>query len=345
MLACLLVLSPVSTSMAGVLRIVAYNTYNNPDDTAEDAPFSTIFSAIGNESVGGIAKRIDVLALAETDTGSSVRLAGVLNGLYDTDAYEIVTSSSVGGDRTGVLYDSSTLALLEAADLTHIGVHPILRARFRPVGVTGSGSDFCVYAVHLKAGLFESDITTRAAEAVALRNDADALGKGANIIYAGDFNIFNSSEGAWVNMIVPGNGQAFDTADSPGEWHDNEAFKLLHTRHSSTDMNARLDLMMVSGELLDGGGFDGGGFDGGAFEYLPDSFHVFGNNGTHTFGAPIGTGTGASPDVLAALELASDHLPIVADYRFSPVPEPATPSLLVLAGLCLAVSAWRRRRC
>jgi len=141
-------------------------------------------------------------------------------------------------------------------------------------------------------------------------------------------------------MIVPGNAQAFDTADSPGEWHDNEAFKLLHTRHSSTGMNGRLDLMMVSGELL-----DGGGFDGGAFEYLPDSFHVFGNNGTHTFGAPIGTGTGASPDVLAALELASDHLPIVADYRFSPVPEPATPSLLVLAGLCLAVSAWRRRRC
>ena len=42
--------------------------------------------------------------------------------------------------------------------------------------------------------------TTRASEAGIIRSDADALGDGENIIYVGDFNMFGSSEGAWVTL-------------------------------------------------------------------------------------------------------------------------------------------------
>ena len=55
-------------------------------------------------------------------------------------------------------------------------------------------------------------------------------------------------------------------------------------------MSDRFDLQLVSGELLDGMGLD----------YVSGSYHVFGNNGTHTLGAAIDTGTGAASAVLAA---------------------------------------------
>ncbi len=56
--------------------------------------------------------------------------------------------------------------------------------------------DFFVYAIHLKSGATSSDRASRANEMQIIRDDADNLGVDANIIYAGDFNLHGSSEGA-----------------------------------------------------------------------------------------------------------------------------------------------------
>ena len=302
---CLICLAFCGNLQAETIRVGAYNTYNNPDNETEDAVFSTIFSAIGNESVNGIAKRLDILAVSETDTGSSVRLADILNNLYGVSTYNVITSSSVGGDRTGIVYDSNMLILLDSNDVTDIGTHPIIRAHFRPVGYTSTASEFYMYAIHLKSGTTTSDKTQRALEATNLRNNADALGEGTYIIYAGDFNMQGSSEGAWANMLASGNGQAYDTADSPGEWKDDETFKWLHSQNPRSPMDDRFDIIFVSDEFLDSNGI----------EYISNSYRVFGNNGTHTLNDSISTGTGASPAVLTALEDASDHLPIIVDVN------------------------------
>ena len=310
-----------------LLRIATYNTFNNPDDDTEDVWFTTIFEAIGNESVGGVAKRLDILAVAETDAGSSARLVSVLNSLYGVSTYNVVTSSPDPFDRTAVVYDSSTVTLLGSTELTAGLTHHIMRAEFRPAA-TGGTADFYVYAIHLKSGAEASDKTTRAAEMELLRADADALGEGTNIIYAGDFNMDGSSEGAWSSMTAAGIGQGFDPADAPGEWRDNDAFLSLHTHNARGNMDNRLDLQFVSGELLDDVGLD----------YIDGSYRVFGNNGTHLLGDAIDTGTGASPVVLSALMDASDHLPVVADFV---VPEPGTLLLLTAGGV---VFVTRQRR-
>ncbi len=124
---CYLVCAAFSPAHAD-LRIVAWNTFNNPDNETEDSWFNTIFGAMD---------RIDILAVTETDTGSSVRLAEVLSDTYENDHCDVVTSSSFGGDRTGLVYDTSTVTLLGSADLTSIGSHPIVRGEFRPVGTVG----------------------------------------------------------------------------------------------------------------------------------------------------------------------------------------------------------------
>ena len=171
------------------VRVVAYNCANRPNNATDEDQFRTVFQAIGNQSVNGIAKRLDLLVMAEMDPGSVTRLTTVLNNLYNVNTYTNVLSSSVGGDSTGVIYDSNTLTLAgTAADLTTVGTHPILRAHFRPAGSTAANEQFYVYAIHLKSGDTASDIAQRATEATNLRNDADALGQGAHIIYTGDFN-------------------------------------------------------------------------------------------------------------------------------------------------------------
>lgn len=321
---------PVDALPAAEIRIAAYNTLNNPDNPNEDAWFRTVLSAIGDEQVQGAARRLDAIALAETDAGSAARLVDILNGLYGVGTYQVVTSSSDGaGDRTGVLFDSSTLTLLDWSDLPHIGLHTMMRAHFRPAGSTDPAAEFHIYSLHLHSG----SQAARADEIGRIRNDADALGEGVPIIYAGDFNMRGSSEGAWTRMLSPGNGQAFDAANTPGEWHNNPAFKHLHSRDATNGMDGRFDFHFLTDEF----------FDGQGWQYTADTFHVFANNATHALGRPITTGAGAPPHVLSALAGASDHLPVVADYHYT-IPEPATATLLTTAAVCILAGSMLSRR-
>ncbi len=112
-----------------------YNVSNNPDNEIEDQSFRTIFDAVGAENVAGTAKRIDLLAIAETDTSSSARLPSILNDLYGVSSYQVIISSPDGGhDRTGLVYDSSTLILLDWVELNSGLTHHTLRAMFGTVG-------------------------------------------------------------------------------------------------------------------------------------------------------------------------------------------------------------------
>lgn len=74
-------------------------------------------------------------------------------------------------------------------------------------------------------------------------------------------------------------------------------------------MDDRFDFQLVTGEF----------FGGEGPEYVSGSYHVFGNNGSHKLDGWISSGDGASQEVLAVLENASDHLPIVADYVIEPI--------------------------
>lgn len=300
-LICLVYMSNASAA----IRVVAYNCANYPNNATQEDQFRTVLQAIGNQSVNGIAKRLDILVMSEMDGSSADRLTDILNNLYNVNTYIHILSSSVGGDKTGVLYDSSTVMLVgDTANLTTIGTRPILRALFHPAGSTAANEQFYVYAIHLKSGSSASDKDMRATEATNLRNDADALGQGAHIIYAGDFNLTGSSEGAWTNLLAAGDGQAFDPLDAPGEWRDNPAFRHLHSQNPNVAMDDRFDFQFISGEFSDGNGID----------YVANSFRVFGNDGTHTLNDAITTGSGASTNVLNALANASDHLPVVADF-------------------------------
>lgn len=309
-----IILSTSLFSTAESINVSFWNVANNPDNEVEDSIFSTILSDL---------QRPDVFGLAETDTGSIVRLTDILNSVNSTDTYSNISGSSLGGDKTGLVWDSSSVTLLDSFSITSELTRPTIVGTFRPIGTIGE-SDFSVVSVHLKSGSSSAVRTTRAAESISLNSSTAHL---QNVIFGGDFNIQGSSETVYDTFTQNG----FDLAQAPGEYRDNEDFKYLHTQNPAGGIDDRFDIIFASDDLNDGIGLD----------YVDGSYGVLGNNGTHDLNGSITTGTGASEDVLLALTLASDHLPIYSTFEFNPVPEPSSSLLILLSGCILSI---RRKR-
>ncbi|EMI42522.1 lamin tail domain-containing protein [Rhodopirellula sp. SWK7] len=295
--------------LLAALRVATYNVLQgSPNTSAEQGYYSTILEAIGNEDKAGVQQPIDLLVLQETSSNSVNSIENILDSLY-ADDYATYVTPSYSGLAYGFVYNTATLDLLGTQNVSGSFTRPPLRGHFEPVGSTTADADFYVYSAHLKAG--SGDASTRASEAAALRADADALGEGENVLIMGDFNMYSSFEGAYSNLTASGAGQVFDPISRPGNWHNNNAFKDIHTQDPSGGggMDDRFDLQFASGELFVSGGLD----------YIPGSYRAFGNNGTHSLNGTL-TGTGAASNVLTALRGASDHLPVVVDYEFDSVP-------------------------
>jgi len=357
------------------LRIVSYNTATaNPTSTPPQltarAGISTILAAIGAEVVNGIAKPIDVLLLQEqfSMAQTTQSFVEILNDLYDPVHRTLYARSVIDGDmsdslgragRPGLVYNTQTVKLLNVIDdgiqgeikFGNVGTstteqpRSTLRYQLRPVGYDAS-ADFYAYNSHWVSDTGAIPNSRRLAQAESTRTNADELGQGAHIIYAGDFNIQTSSGDAYQHMISSGNGQAFDPLAMPGSWHQEgnempgdppKPFKGIHTQSPATvaqysgqtlgGLDDRFDFQLVTGELLDSEGMS----------YIAGSYRAFGNNGTHVCcNSPITTGTGAAPEVLVALMQASDHLPVVADYMLPAkmqVQVAAIPSLVELGSI------------
>lgn len=299
------------------LRVVEYNSAGVNDAVA----LETIFEAIGAETTNGISKPIDVLLLQEQNSVSSDTqiIVNNLNAHYGAGTY---ARSNVNGGTTGagtqtLIYNTHTVQLIgEAAigTLSSSGMaRQALRYEIRPVGYDSS-ADIFLYNDHYKASDTTADANRRNVEAQTLRTDAASL-PGNDVIYAGDFNIYRSSEPMWATLTAAGKGQAFDPINRVGSWHDNPSYIDIDTQSPVTSaryggqttggMDDRFDFQLTTASLLDGAGNS----------YIPGSYHTFGNNGTHTFNGEITSGTGAAPAVLNALANAADHLPVVAQYQ------------------------------
>ncbi len=290
----------------------------------------TVLEGIGQETVEGITRPIDVLVLQEQDQLSTTTQAivDVLNDIYGADTYARGQRSgrTNGGGRGAIVFNTQTVELISEASFGTLSrdaqARETMRYTLRPLGY-GDDAQFAIYANHYKAGSTATDQTRRNVEATAVRMNADALfeqGEIQHMIFAGDFNIRGCEEAMFQTLIAPGSAQAIDpmqNEDVDCQWHNNESFKLLHTQSPADALadgflakggvDDRFDFQLVTKAMLDGAGLN----------LIPGTYRTFGNNGTHSLNRSINDiqNTGASRSVLNALALTSDHLPVVADYQ------------------------------
>lgn len=302
----------------GALRVVTYNTCG-----AIRVGMGTILQAIAGEERSGIVRPADILLVQEQVSVSTTtqQLVSLLNGIYGAGVYARGTldGQTTGAGRPGVVYNTQTVVLLEEVQVnvpsSDGAARSTIRYKFRPAGYSSPEAEFYIYNSHFKAESDADSQSRRAVEAGQIRANSDALGDGVHLLYVGDLNLYTSAEAAWSILTQAGAGRAFDPAGMVGSWHDNPAFLLVHSQSPVNSeryggqvtggMDDRFDFQLTSEEMLDGEGLS----------YIPGSYRVFGNNGTHLLNGEITTGEGAAPAVLTALAETSDHLPVAADYQ------------------------------
>jgi exonuclease III len=313
---------------AGDLRIVNYNVAGA--DSSSSAQFGTLLDAIGDEVYGGRTRQVDVVAIQEaiTQTTATALIVSQLNTIYGAGAYargNLNGSSTSGDDTVGLIYNTQTVQLIGELGIgtpsTSGQPRQTIRYQLRPLGVLPI-TDFYLYNSHFKSSDTSADAERRRIEAVAIRANSDNLPQGTHIIYAGDFNLYQSSEPAYQALLAAGNGQAFDPINRPGNWSENSAFTDIFTQAPSSNppsglvgggLDDRFDFQLQSGEWT----------DGTTLEYVAGSYRAFGNNGTVAMNGNINNASNTALAslsnriaILNLLTTLSDHLPVVADFRF-----------------------------
>src|SRR5262245_423196 len=270
------------------LRVMTYNISNihsitaapaAPNDLAE---LQIVFQASGLESLNGVSRPVDVFLIQEVDQNGADEIqtvTNVLNSLYGAGTYARSTNVGVQGssidDTQMLIYNTKTVELVgeTAIGVNHVSSTEIPRSPIRyqlrpkaPAGVDAytSSADFYAYNSHYKSADNSTDADRRNLEAQDIRADSNALGPGVRAIYAGDFNIYRSTEPMWATLTAAGNGQAADPINRVGNWHNTMSFADVYTQSSVTTarftgqatggMDDRFDWQMVTAPLLSNSG-------------------------------------------------------------------------------------------
>ena len=220
--------------------------------------------------------------------------------------------------------------------------------RFRPNGY-GADADLYLFNSHFKSGDGNDDRAQQEGEANQIRNYIDNNGLGnSNIVVGGDLNVsdnFNNSSlsnfgglSSLEILAAPGAGRVIDPLFPNG---DDVDFSFVQNNGARVVNGVDLGLFLTQSPSSQSGPLVGGGIDD-RFDFLlqsdelldnegvasiASSLHTFGNNGS-TINTQINDGNTISfngvtsfsdDEVVDALALASDHLPVVQDFQLPAV--------------------------
>jgi endonuclease/exonuclease/phosphatase family metal-dependent hydrolase len=317
--------------LSSTLRIASYNMEADINgDTTPLPGFYQVLEGIGEETVQGNVRPIDILGLEETTSNATTvaPIVSALNTYYngaDVYAQSPYQATQDGGNTDGngpnaLVYNTTTLKLLASVGVGTPGgssngeFRQVVRYEFQPVSDTGSTGIFYVYVSHMKSGTGSTNASDRGKEATIIRNDEATLPANSSVMYTGDLNS-SPPEAEFTTFTAAGQGQAADPV--------NFSTSVQYFSESDTDLRYRDDYELPSTNIINGTG---------AISLVANSFHNFGNNGTTPSGGSVNSGsdTALNTDLVqdggtfisastlyADLTTASDHLPVVADYTFA----------------------------
>ena len=314
------------TSAVAQLRIVNYNIAQLNGDLGA---LQDVFAALNDDDKPGFAVAPHLYVFQEVQSGDVAPLLSRLNAAapdgitYAQGTYTNFSENGTGGAqamyyRTDVLVEDPD----EHADLFTQAGRYTDRWKLLLVGYSSPDASFYIYSSHLKASQGTDNEYKRWLGASAIRDDADALPGGTHIIYAGDWNVYSYTEDAYEEFVSAGPGQAIDPYGT-GYWGGTgNAAKHTQSPH------------VAGGPLVTGGMDDRFDFqlgtpafnDDDGLSYIGGTYRPFGNDGNH-YNVAINYGTNSyypddiprSEALAADLAVASDHLPLVADYQIPAV--------------------------
>lgn len=284
------------------LTIATYNILDYSGNSSDRNPF---FRRVVH------AMKPDVLIVQEMNDQAGVTsfLNNVMN-VFQPHLYFTVPFND-GPDTDNSFYYRSDKVTYIGAQYISTALRRIAEYTFRH---NNSSEVIKIYSLHLKASTGTDNETKRLNEATILRNHMNALPANTNFIVGGDFNIYRSTEPAYIKLTgseADNDGRCFDPLNLTGTWNQPD-YAIHHTQSTRKSVPSF------------GGGATGGLDD--RFDMLLNSlsltdnlisYKAFGNDGNHYNDSINRLPNTAVPDSVAhALYYASDHIPVVAKYVF-----------------------------
>ncbi|KAF0143075.1 MAG: endonuclease/exonuclease/phosphatase [Stygiobacter sp.] len=292
------------------IRVMSYNLLNYPNSrsgasiTTIEPHYIKIINTINPDAL--------IVVEMIQQAGVNQFLTNVLGTDYAAATVAIKGTNSAGNDGNdcAFYYKPSKLTLIETKA---ISARTRVISTFKLVPINSPKDTIVIMGVHLKANEYNSpdnnktNAIKRDSAITSFRAETKTYKASANFLVCGDFNIFSSNEAAFQKLIDKStSGYVIDMMNATGNWSDDPAFNSVCT-HSSTDLDTRLDMILISQGLQDKGGVD----------YVDNSFKIFGNDGNH-FNKAVNNGSNAwfpnDVSIGTSLVAASDHLPIYADF-------------------------------
>jgi hypothetical protein len=296
------------------LRFASYNTLNYDNlNTTRDPAFRTVIAGIAN---------VDVLAVCEIQDQTSINnfLNNVLNTIEPGQWSAAPFYDQAGSSQNQSLFYRSATVTYVSSDTLGNDPRDIPYYRLRPKPYTASSAEFVVFVVHFKASEgYEAD---RLAEATRLRAFMNTYPAGTNMVICGDFNVYTSTEPAYVELLesqAVNTGRVQDPINTPGSWNNTATYAAIHTQSTRSGtlvpadggatggMDDRFDFVLPTYSLNDGEGLD----------QLASTYTAYGQDGLH-FNTDVNaapTNAAVGQVIADALQRASDHLPVVMNFQ------------------------------
>ncbi|MCH7955814.1 MAG: T9SS type A sorting domain-containing protein [Candidatus Marinimicrobia bacterium] len=290
-------LSSTSLFAQDTLIVMTYNVLNFPGSTPDRvSSFAIILDQF----------RPDILVVSEmqTEAGMNLFLEEALN--HSTEEY------SAGNFINGTDTDNSVFYKHDKVNFVdNLSISTRLRLingyRFTIKNHADTTFQFQVFSAHLKAVDSSTDANRRLAEVDDFNRRILAGRVDSSYIFAGDLNIYRSSEPAYQFLMNSMAIDLEDPIDSPGNWHVNSSFKSIHTQSTMTTstktsngstggLDDRFDFILLSERF----------FRGQLLRYVDGSYETPGNTGLNfnSFVSDINFRT------------ASDHLPVLLKIEY-----------------------------
>jgi endonuclease/exonuclease/phosphatase family metal-dependent hydrolase len=288
-----------STSLAHAqLRVGIWNITHYDGEPELDQVFRTALF----DEFEGRSFRPDVLLIQEINAaGSTLRFLDVLNsdprGGQDWARAQFfdgpLRTDTAVYYRTGKVRSASGV-IVSAGSAAPAHPRHLTRYTLELAGYADAATHLVVYNTHMQAGSTPADEVRRHDEAVAFRADAQTLPEGTHFLIGGDLNVKRSTEPLYIELTedrTNNRGRVFDPIATPGAWVNNPAFVFVHSQDPFTQMDDRLDQILVCDDLIDGEGLDYLGdwatpFSTTTFDDPNHSYRSWGNDGS-TFNLPI----------------------------------------------------------
>ena len=243
------------------------------------------------------------------------------NGNSNYSAAPYFENQSGGGDLQQALFYRNDMFVLENTEIINTPVRDINKYTLLLNTESQDTNPIRIYAyvTHLKSSQGSANQQLRLSMVEAFVNDTEQLEDDAFVLFAGDFNIYTSTEPAYLEILDQTNSVAMeDPIDTPGAWNNNEDFREVHTQSTRTSssgfgggagggLDDRFDFIMVSQNMMTNPNL----------QYKTDSYKAYGNNGNcyNNNINDINCGGVYNQTIRDALYNMSDHLPVVMELE------------------------------